>query len=100
MRASLHGESHAPIAGKKWEYMVLAQTPSGQALTGTVDTEFVFGGAIVGREVPPTHKLTDGKLVNKVTFPARAVGIPLTFRVVVHTSAGTITLNWSVKTVK
>jgi hypothetical protein len=49
--------------------------------------------------VPPTHPLTNGRLDNKVTFPARAVGIPLALRVVIHTKAGTVTLDWPVKPV-
>jgi hypothetical protein len=97
MRASLHGQGHAPTAGKLWHYSVLATDPGGRALSGKVDTEFVFSGQVVGRESPPTHPLTNGRLDDKVTFPAQSVGIPLTFRVVVHTSAGTVTLNWPVK---
>ena len=99
MRASLHGPNHAPMVGKKWHYSVLATDPSGKALPGTVDTQFVFNGTIVGREAPPTHRLTNGRLNDKVTFPAQAVGIPLTFRVVVHTKTGSVTLNWAVKVV-
>jgi hypothetical protein len=99
MRAALHGQNHAPKIGKKWQYLVIATDPSGHALPGTVDTEFVFNGTVVGRESPPTHPLTNGRLDNKVTYPAQAAGIPLTFRVVVHTRAGTVTLNWSVKAV-
>lgn len=99
MRASLHGANHAPTAGKKWHYSVLATDPSGKALSGTVATQFVFNGTIVGREVPPTHQLSDGRLNDKVTFPAQAVGIPLTFRVVVQTKAGSVTLNWAIKVV-
>jgi hypothetical protein len=99
VRASLHGESHAPTAGKKWHYSVLATTPSGKALSGAVDTQFVFNGTVVGRESPPTHQLSGGLLNDKVTFPAQAVGIALTFRVVVHTNAGSVTLNWAVKVV-
>ena len=83
----------------KWLYSVLATDPSGHALSGTVDTMFVFNGVVVGHEVPPTHPLTNGRLDNKVTFPARAVGIPLALRVVIHTKAGTVTLDWPVKPV-
>jgi hypothetical protein len=97
MRASLHGPGHAPKVGRKWHYSVLATDPSGHALSGTVDTEFVFNGQVVGRESPPTHPLTNGRLNDAVTFPAQSTGIPLTFRVVIHTPAGSITLNWPVK---
>ncbi len=85
MRASLHGQGHAPTPGKLWHYSVLATNRSGKALSGKVETEFVFNGVVVGHESPPTHPLKNGRLDDKVTFPARAVGIPLTFRVVVQT---------------
>jgi hypothetical protein len=97
MRASLHGQGHAPTPGKLWHYSVLATNGSGKALSGKVDTEFVFNGVVVGHESPPTHPLKNGRLDDAVTFPARSAGIPLTFRVVVHTPAGTVTLNWPVK---
>src|SRR5262249_29049006 len=98
-RASLHGANHAPKAGVKWLYSVLATDASGHALSGTVDTMFVFNGVVVGHEVPPTHPLTNGRLDNKVTFPARSVNIALPLRAVVHPSAGTVTLDWPVKAV-
>jgi hypothetical protein len=97
MHASLHGANHAPTAGKLWGYSVLATDASGNPLSGAVDTEFVFGAAVVGHEAPPTHPLRHGRLDDRVTFPAQAVGVPLTFRVVVHTGLGSITLNWAVK---
>jgi hypothetical protein len=97
LRASLHGDNHAPKAGKLWHYAVLATDASGHAVGGTVDTEFVFGGAVVGHESPPTHRLRNGRLNDSVTYPARSIGLPLTFRVVVHTGLGTVTLNWPVK---
>jgi hypothetical protein len=97
MRASLHGENHAPKVSKLWHYSVLATNASRQPLSGTVESEFVFSGQIVGRESPPTHRLTNGRLDDNVTFPAQAVGIPLTFRVVVRTARGSVTLDWPVK---
>jgi hypothetical protein len=96
MHASLHGENHAPKVKTLWRYSVLATNATRQALSGTVETEFVFAGQVVGRESPPSHALTDGRLDDKITFPAQAVGIPLTFRVVVHTDLGSVTLDWAV----
>jgi hypothetical protein len=97
MRASLHGDNHAPTVNRLWHYSVLATDASDHPLAGTVDTEFAFGGQIVGHEVPPTHGLSNGRLNDSVTFPAQAVGVPLTFQVVVHTRLGSITLDWAVK---
>lgn len=76
---------------------MLATDASGRALSGTVDTQFVFGGQVVGHETPPTHPLTNGRLNDNVTYPATAVGIQLTFQVVVHTQLGSVTLDWPVK---
>ena len=97
MRSSLHGENHAPKFNTLWHYSVLATNARRQPLSGTVESEFVFGGQVVGRESPPTHHLTDGRLDDSVTFPAQAVGIPLTFQVVVRTGLGSVTLDWPVK---
>jgi hypothetical protein len=97
MRSSLHGANHAPKVNRLWHYSVQATTAARQPLSGTVESEFVFGGQVVGRESPPTHHLTDGRLDDSVTFPAQAVGIPLTFRVVVRTNLGLVTLDWPVK---
>ncbi len=97
LHASLHGENHAPKVGKPWRYTVHASDASGRPVAGTVDSEFAFGGQVVGRETPPTHRLRNGRLNDNLTFPGRAVGSPLTFRVVVHTQLGSVTLDWTVK---
>jgi hypothetical protein len=96
VRGVLTAPNHAPTAGKGWPYTVKVTDPNGKPLSGTVDVEFVFAGQIVGRDTPPTHPLTDGSWRDVLTFPAQAVGEPLTFQVVAHTRAGTITLDWPV----
>jgi hypothetical protein len=79
-----------------WPYSVTVTDPAGHPLTGTVDIEFTFGGQVVGRDTPPTHPLENGHWKDKLTFPAAALGEPLTFQAVAHTSAGSITLDWPV----
>jgi hypothetical protein len=96
VRASLSAPNHAPKAGKLWPYSVKVTDASGKPLTGTVDTEFLFGSQVVGHEDPATHPLKSGTLHDAVTWPAQAVGEPLALRVVVHTSQRTITLDWPV----
>lgn len=96
VRARLIAPSHSPIANKPWAYTVLARDASGRPLTGTVDTQFLFSGQVVGRETPPTHRLTHGRLYDVITWPPRAVGEPLTLQAVVHTAAGTVSLDWPV----
>lgn len=94
--AVLTGQDHAPIATKPWHYTVRVTSLSGRPLAGTVETEFAFGGQVVGRETPPTHSLQNGLLIDHVTFPQQAVGQPLEVQVVVRTSAGSQTLDWPV----
>jgi hypothetical protein len=96
VHASLTGPDHAPVAGKLWPYTVKVTAASGKPVAGTVDTEFAFAGTVVGHESPPTHRLANGMLHDKVTFPPQSVGQPLSLRVVVHTAQATITLDWPV----
>ena len=96
MHATLVGENHAPKVGQEWHYTVRAADASGRPLTGTVETEFVLGGQVVGRETPATHALRHGVLHDSVQFPAQAVGYPLALRAVVRSTAGTVALDWSV----
>lgn len=97
VQASFVGANHAPLVGHLWFYTVTARDARGTPLTGTVDTEFVFNGTVVGHEVPPTHPLVNGHLHDGVTFPAESAGVSLVVRVVIHTKIGTVTLNWPVK---
>jgi hypothetical protein len=85
------------VAKKNWTYTVTATDASGHPLAGTVLTEFVFGGQVVGRESPPTHPLKNGRLKDVVQFPPQSVGIPITFQTVVKTRLGSVTLDWPVK---
>lgn len=100
LHATFTGQNHDPVATAAWYYTVTATDGRGQGLSGTVDTEFVFNGQVVGHESPPTHPLTNGQLHNHVEFPAEAIGIPLMVQVVVITKVGTKTLDWPVRTKK
>jgi hypothetical protein len=97
MRAALTAQNHAPVVGRPWPYSVSATDARGTPLSGTVDIEFVFGGAVVGHDTPPSHPITNGHWGDVLKFPAQAVGLPLIVRVVVHTRLGSATLDWSVK---
>ncbi len=97
LQATLVGENHFPKIGVKWAYTVTAKDANGKPLSGTITTEFWFGGAKVGQESPLKHSFTDGKITNKVTFPARANNVTgLQLQVTVTTSIGTKTLDWTV----
>lgn len=97
VRGTLRAQNHAPKVNKPWVYSVHVTDAGGHPLAGTVEIEFVYGDQVVGRDTPPTHPVTAGRWHDRLTFPAPAVGMPLTFRAVVHTRAGTITLDWPVK---
>lgn len=92
----LIGQDHVPVATKVWHYTVRVTSPTGKPLAGTVDTEFAFGGQVVGHESPPSHPLKNGVLKDFVEWPKQAIGQPLALQVVVHTSAGSQTLDWPV----
>lgn len=96
VHGALTAHNHAPIVGRPWAYSVRVSTADGKPLSGTVDIEFVFGGVVVGRDNPPTHPVQTGSWRDTVTLPADAAGQPLTFRAVVHTGGGSITLNWPI----
>ncbi len=100
MKVEFRGQDHSPKIKVKWQYFVEATNAAGQPLAGKVLTEFLFSGTVEGKEVPPYHKLTGGKLANKVTFPAESLGVPLTVQIVVTTKDGSVTLDWPVKPVK
>ena len=94
--AVLTGQDHSPVATKRWHYTVRVTSADGRPMSGTVETEFAFGGQVVGRESPPSHRLKHGMLSDVVEFPSKAIGAPIELQVVVHTSAGTQTLDWPV----
>lgn len=96
VRATLKGESHDPTVGKKWIYTVTASDAQGHPLSGTVDTGFAFQGTVVGHETPPTHALRNGHLKDVIEFPAESVGYAIELQTVVHTHAGSVTLDWPV----
>ena len=96
VHASLHGASHTPTAGKLWAYTIRVTDASGKPLSGTVETDFAFAGTVVGHESPPIHRLKDGVLHDRLTFPSSAVGHPITLVTVIHTSAGSVALGWPV----
>jgi hypothetical protein len=96
MKATLRAENHTPTIGIKWEYVVEATDGHGRPLTGTVATQFLFGGSVVGHESPPSHPLRHGRLVDKVTYTPPSNGIHLVFEVVVTTPLGKVTLDWPV----
>jgi hypothetical protein len=56
----------------------------------------VPGLGVMGKETPPVHPLKGGVLHDSLTYPAAAVGHPIVLVTVIHTSAGSVALGWSV----
>jgi hypothetical protein len=96
MRAALVGANHAPKVNQPWSYSVTATDAKGHPLSGTVAIEFALSGQVVGHDTPPTHPVTDGHLHDTLKFPAPAVGVPLEVQAVVHTTLGSLTLDWPI----
>ena len=96
VHATLVGQDHNPVAGKKWIYRLTVTDAQGHGLAATIDTEFALQGAVVGHDTPPTHSLTNGRWKEALKFPAMSVGYPIDLRVVVHTKLGSVTVDWPV----
>ena len=100
MHAVLHAPNHAPKAGKPWRYSIVVTDAAGHPLSGIIDVQFTFAGQVVGKDIPPTHKFTQGAFQEVLTFPARAVGEPISLQLVIHTTEGSTTVNWPVTVVQ
>lgn len=103
IRVSIEAGNHSPIANKKWNYSLTITSVSGSKLSGTVTTEFLFGGAVVGYQPPENVRFKNGVYHDTLTFPAEAKGFPLigvhlVLEAVVHTAYGSGEASWSIVT--
>jgi hypothetical protein len=107
-RATLHAPDHHPKAGTKhWIIKVTARTASGTPLRAKAYYQFLFRGRVVSTQYPAPFKPTGsrhspwsfrGSYRDAILWPKRAVGFPLTFRVVVTVKGrGTRKLDWAVQ---
>ena len=92
--AKLQAPNHSPTAGKKW-YITVTATHGRTKLSGSVKYQFLFQGTV--QSTQPGHSFHGGVFHDWLLFPTKSVGFPLTLRVVVTTSYGTVYLPWSVK---
>ena len=113
--ATLKAPTHHPKANALWRITVTAKSHSGKALRATADYQFLLRGQVVARSHPSPNanpRSTCAKAGNcrhspwpfrgryrdTLIFPARSVGIALTFRVVVKVKGlGTRNLDYSVR---
>lgn len=91
---TLAAPGHRPAVGEPWPIAIVARWPSGRPLRAEVRYEYLFGGAVVARR---SHYRFRGTFHDVIRWPARAAGIPLTFRAIVTTPLGSRNLDYDVK---
>ena len=114
--AKLRAPTHHPKAGKLWPVVVTCRTPSGKPVRATAKYQFLYNGQVVRTAYPSPNadpnstcsrngdcrhtpypfkgRMRDGTFI----WPRRAVGVPLTLRVVVHVRGkGSVNLDYAVK---
>jgi hypothetical protein len=113
--AHLKAPTHSPKAGKRWPIKVTATTRSGKGVRASAYYQFVYNGSVV-RKTYPTPSARPGRCPGhrgcrtspypfrgsfrdpSIVWPKRAVGFPLTFRVVVDAGRrGTKKLDYRVR---
>jgi len=105
--AKLHAPNHTPKAdAKNWKITVTVRSRSGRPLRATAVYKFLYNGRVVSTQYPnPGHSKGGtrpyafrGRYRDTILWPARAVGYPLTFRVVVSVRGqGSQNLDWRVR---
>jgi hypothetical protein len=91
---TLRATTHHPTIGKPWPIVIRAYDPKGHPLKAEVRYQYLFEGAVVARR---SHYRFRGTFRDSFHWPARAVGVPLTFRAVVTTPLGTRRLDYDVQ---
>jgi hypothetical protein len=115
-QAKLTAPTHHPKAGKLWPVTVACRTRSGKAIRATATYQFLYTGQVVHTAYPSPNanpksacskagtcrhspypfrgRMRDGTFV----WPRRAVGFPLTLRVVIRVRGkGSMHLDYAVK---
>jgi hypothetical protein len=105
-KATIHTPSSQPQINKDWTVTVTARTAAGAPLRATATYQFLFQGQVVSTQFPWPGHPNGGKkpwafrdhFTDRMRFPARSRGIPLTLRVVVKVAGkGTVNLNKQVR---
>ena len=93
-RITLRAQTHHPVAGAPWPIAIRAYDSAGRPLAAEVRYQYLFGGAVVARR---SHYRFRGTFHDTFRWPARSLGVPLTFRAVVTTRLGTRRLDYDVQ---
>lgn len=91
---TLHAATHHPSVRKPWPIVIRAYDRAGRPLSAEVRYQYLFGGAVVAHRSRYRFR---GTFHDSFHWPARAIGIPLTFRAVVTTPLGARKLDYDVK---
>jgi hypothetical protein len=114
--AHISAKTHHPKAGARWPITVTCRTRSGRGIHATATYQFLFNGQVMATRYPSpranpnsacskagtcrhspypfTGRMHDGTF----SWPKRAIGIPLTLRVVIRVSGkGSTNLDYAVK---
>ena len=91
---TLTAPGHRPVVGAPWPIVIRARGPGGKPLRAEVRYQYLFAGAVVARR---SHYRFKGVFHDTIRWPARSLGIPLTFRAVVTTPLGTRRLDYPVR---
>src|SRR5690606_27209038 len=114
--ARLSAPTHTPKANKRWPITVTARTNSGKPLRAKATYQFLYNGQVVATRYPspranPNSKCSKqgtcrhspyrfkGRMRDRtITWPRRAAGMRLTFRVVVVAKGrGKVNLDYAVR---
>jgi hypothetical protein len=91
---TLTAPGHRPVVNAPWPITIRARGPGGEPLRAEVRYQFLFAGAVVARR---SHDRFKGVFHDAIRWPAKSLGIPLTFRAVVTTPLGTRKLDYPVR---
>jgi hypothetical protein len=94
--ATLRAYTHHPRSGTHWPIRFTV-TRAGQPARASVSYEYLLGTQVVARR---SHYTFTGHFSDVFTWPAAAVGYPLTFRAVIVSGGMTLDLDYPVQVVR
>jgi hypothetical protein len=94
--ATLQASTHHPRAGAHWP-LSFTVTRAGRPAQASVSYEYLLGTQVVARR---SHYTFTGRFSDVFTWPAAAIGYPLTFRAVIVSGGVTLDLDYPVQVVR
>lgn len=97
LKATMQAPTHNPKVNAKWT-LHFSVSSAGKPAKATVSFYWLYGGAVVAG--PRERHTFTGSYTDTLTWPAQAVGEPLTFRAAIVSGKSTIDLDYAVKVVQ